>query len=143
MAAAIIPNQKPARFPICSSASFVCPPATPVGGCRPVFDVDMNQLAGPFTLVEHHLLLRGGPVALVEAAQPGAGENPVNSRGRQSDRVADPGRPPPVPGPQVPHLRGGPLRVPGWRPPRPRRPITQPVGVFRQDRSRHLRTVLG
>ena len=71
-------------------------PASSVGDAGQFFDVDVNQLAGPFTLVTHHFLRRGCPVALVEAAQPGVGDDPVNSRGRQPDLMADPGWPPRV-----------------------------------------------
>ena len=98
-----------------SCLSFaVYPPAASLGNAGQFFDVDMNQLAGPFTLVAPHLG-RGGPVALVEAAQPGVGENPMNSRSCQPDLVADPGRPPPVPDPQT-DMGNVSLRLPAIHP---------------------------
>lgn len=86
-------------------------PAAPVGNAGQFFDVDMNQLTRPFTLVTHHRQQRGGPVALVEAAQPGVGDYPMNRRGRQPGLMADPGWPPPVPDARRP--AGVP---PYWRP---------------------------
>ena len=72
--------------------------APPVDATAPAFgqlaellDVQVDQLPGPLALIAVDRL-PGGPVQVVEAVEPMAGEDPVHGDGRPAQPGADPGR---------------------------------------------------
>ena len=93
-------------------ASAVDPPAAAVGDAGELLDVDMDQLAGPVALVAAHRFAVGGPVAPIEAAEPGGAQDRLHGRGGQPDLMGDVVGAPTALAAQLDHLDGDTLGCP-------------------------------